>query len=149
MKENILVSACLLGDNTKYNGLNNYNDKVIELANYFNFIKICPEVFGGLSTPRVPAEIVNDKVLNKKGLDVTSNYNLGAQKALELAKKNNCKYAILKEKSPSCGVNKVYDGTFNGILIDSFGITTKLLIENNIKVYSENEIDKLLKDIDI
>ena len=149
MKRNILVSACLIGDNTKYNGLNNYNETVIKLAEHFNFIKICPEVFGGLSTPRIPAEVSGNKVLNKEGHDVTENYNFGAQLALNLAIKYDCKYAILKEKSPSCGVNKIYDGTFTSTLIDDMGITTRLLKLNNILVYSENEIEQFLKDVDL
>ena len=100
---------------------------------------------GGLSIPRDPSEIKGDKVISNKGNDVTKEYNLGAKIALELAKKYNCKKALLMEKSPSCGVRKIYDGTFSKNLIDGMGITTKLLYESKIEVYSKDEIDLLLR----
>ncbi len=143
--ENILVSACLLGENCKYNGKNNLNAKVVELKKKFSIIPVCPEVMGGLPTPRVPSEIQGDRVINKEGKDVTEEYNRGALLALELAKKHNCKIAILKEKSPSCGSKFIYDGTFTGAKILDSGVTTKLLRLNGILVYSEDEIDKLIK----
>lgn len=141
----ILVSACLLGYNCKYNGLNNLNEEVCNLE--FELVPFCPEVSGGLLTPRIPAEINQDNVYNKNGLDVTKEYNLGARNALNLCLKEDIKYAILKEKSPSCGVNRIYDGTFTGKLIDGSGFTTRLLRKNKIKVFSETEIDLLLKEI--
>lgn len=139
-KENVVVSACLLGYNCKYNGGNNLCKKLEKLKEQYNFIDICPEVLGGLSIPRVPSEIINDKVINKDGLDVTENYNKGARLALEKAINNNCKLAILKAKSPSCGCGKIYDGTFTGTLINGDGVATKLFKENNIKVITEEEI---------
>jgi uncharacterized protein YbbK (DUF523 family) len=139
-KPNIIVSACLLGCNCKYNGGNNYCEKIEKIKEQYNIIDICPEVLGGLPTPRVPSEIVGDKVINKEGLDVTNNYNAGANLALEKALNNNCKIAILKAKSPSCGSGKIYDGTFASNLIDGDGITTRLFKQHNIKVYSEEEI---------
>ena len=139
-KPNIIVSACLLGCNCKYNGSNNYCEKIEKLKEQYNIIDICPEVLGGLSTPRIPSEIVDDKVINKEGLDVTDNYNVGANLALEKALENNCKIAILKAKSPSCGSGKIYDGTFTSTLIDGDGITTRLFKQHNIKVYTEEEI---------
>jgi len=142
--EKILVSACLYGKNVKYNGKNNYIAKIKELEKKYELILICPEVFGGLSIPRDPSEINNNKVISIKGKDVTNNFNMGAKKALDLAIENNCKIAILKEGSPSCGKNYIYDGTFRSIKIDGMGITTKLLKENNIKIYNEKEIDLLL-----
>jgi uncharacterized protein YbbK (DUF523 family) len=140
--ENILVSACLTGENVKYDGYNNLNDKVVALKKRYNFILICPEVMGGLLIPRVPAEVKNNKVITKDNVDVTKEYHKGAQIALELAKKFNCKKAILKSKSPSCGKSR-YDGTFTHKLIDEYGITAQLLINNGIKVYTEEEIDNL------
>ncbi|MFI3330017.1 MAG: DUF523 domain-containing protein [bacterium] len=137
----ILVSSCLLGDNCKYNGGNNYCDIESKLSNY-EIIKFCPEVSGGLSIPRTPAEIVNDKVITSSGDDVTNEFTLGAIRCLELCKKHNIKKAILKEKSPSCGVNSIYDGTFSNTLIDGLGITTKLLKENGIEVISDIEFLK-------
>ena len=142
--ENLLVSACLVGLNCKYNGGNNYNSKILELMKKYNFILICPEYDGGLPIPRKPSEIKNGVVINSSFEDVTINFNAGAKKALELAKIYNCKKALLKEKSPSCGKNYTYDGTFSNKLIERSGISAKLLIDNNIKEYSENEIDKLL-----
>ncbi len=139
-KPNIIVSACLLGCNCKYNGGNNYCEKIEKLKEQYNIIDICPEVLGGLSTPRIPSEIVDDKVINKEGLDVTNNYNIGANLALEKALENNCEIAILKAKSPSCGSGKIYDGTFTSTLIDGDGIATRLFKQHNIKVYTEEEI---------
>ena len=144
--ENLLVSGCLLGKNTKYNGKNNYIPLIEKIKEKYNIIVICPEVMGGLSIPRDPSEISGNKVINNKMKDVTFEYNKGAEIALDLAIKNNCKKALLKEKSPSCGVNYIYDGTFSGNIICGMGITTKILVSNNIDVYSENEIDLLLND---
>ncbi len=132
----ILVSSCLLGDNCKYNGKNNYCNIESKLKNY-EIIKFCPEVEGGLSIPRTPAEIINNKVITAHNNDVTNEFNLGAQKCLDLCKKHNITKAILKEKSPSCGVNFIYDGTFNNKLIEGCGVTTKLLQDNGIVVISE------------
>ena len=144
--ENILVSACLLGENCKYNGGNNFNEKVALLKQKYNIIPICPESDGGLPTPRIPSEIQGNRVVNKEGLDVTKEYNKGALIALELAKKHHCRIAVLKEKSPSCGSKFIYDGTFTGTKIAASGVTTKLLSDNGILVYSEDEVDKLLNN---
>ena len=143
----IMVSACLLGDNVKYDGSNNKNTKLIEFLNDYEIIKVCPEVLGGLSIPRVPAEIQNNKVINKEGIDVTKEYLSGARKALEIAKKNNIKIAILKKNSPSCGSNKIYDGTFSHKLIESDGITVKLLKENGIKVFDEDNYSFIKREV--
>jgi uncharacterized protein YbbK (DUF523 family) len=144
-KINLIISSCLCGNNTKYNGGNNLIDKLELLEEKFNLITICPEVFGGLSTPRNPSEIKGNKVFSNTGVDVTKNFYDGALKALEILKQYNAKYALLKEGSPSCGVHKIYDGTFSGKKIPGFGVTTKMFKELGIKVYSENEIDELLK----
>lgn len=141
----VLVSACLLGHNTKYNGKNNLNEKLISLNDKLEFVLMCPEVEGGLSIPRTPAEIKENKVINKDNIDVTNNYLKGANLALEKALKNNIKVAIVKEKSPSCGKNYIYDGTFTNTLIEGKGITTSLLAENGIKVFTENEIELFLE----
>lgn len=143
MKEKLLISACLCGKNTKYNGKNNKID-ISLLENKYDLVLICPEVMGGLSTPRNPSEIKGNKVYSNQGLDVTENFNLGAKLSLAIALNNNIKYALLKEGSPSCGVNRVYDGTFSGNKINGMGITTKLLKENGIIIYSEEDIAKLL-----
>lgn len=141
MKEKILVSACLLGINCKYSGGNNLNEKVLSYIANKEVIPICPEILGGLSTPRPPSEIIGKKVLNNKDQDVTIEYQKGAEEALKLAKLFNVKKALLKAKSPSCGCGKIYDGTFSGTLIDGDGITTRLLKENGIEVITEIDLD--------
>lgn len=134
MKEKVLVSACLLGVDCKYNGGNNYDEEIFKELEKYELIPVCPEIFGGLPTPRKPSEIVGDKVINNEGLDVTNSFKRGAEETLELAKKLGVKRAILKAKSPSCGNGKIYDGTFTGTIIDGDGITTKFLKENGIEV---------------
>jgi uncharacterized protein YbbK (DUF523 family) len=144
-KINLIISSCLCGNNTKYNGGNNLIDKLDLLKEKFNLITICPEVFGGLTTPRNPSEIIGDKVFSNKGLDVTDNFHNGAKMAVDILKKYNAKYALLKEGSPSCGVHKVYDGTFSGVKISGSGITTQMFKKLGIIVFSENEVEELLK----
>lgn len=143
MKENILVSACFLKGGYKYNGKDNICQKVLALQEKYNFIIICPEFDGGLSSPRLPSEVVGNKVLNSCGDDVTKQFVDGANKALDLAKKYNCKKAILKANSPSCGKGQIYDGTFSHKLVDGNGIACDLLIKNGISVYTEFELDLL------
>ncbi len=140
MKENILISACLLGEKCRYDGESKIAPKVIALREKYNLISVCPEVLGGLKTPRVPCEIVKNKVLGKDKTDKTAEYMRGAAAALCLAKENNCKTAILKSKSPSCGKGLIYDGTFSGKLKKGNGVTAKLLAENGIRVLTEEEI---------
>lgn len=140
----ILVSSCLCGINCKYNGKNNFNSFVFELVNKGLAIPLCAEQLGGLTTPRVPAEIINNKVIDKNGNDVTEQFTNGANTVAEICKTLNIKTAILKSKSPSCGVGKVYDGSFSGKLIDKNGITAQLLINIGIKVFTENQIDELI-----
>lgn len=139
----ILVSACLAGLNCKYNGKNNYNEKIFNLVKEGKAIPICPEQLGGLTTPRTPSEIkyINGerRVITKEGIDVTKEYEKGAEEVLELAKKLNITKVILKDRSPACGKGKIYDGTFNGNLVEGNGILTDLLIKNNIEVISLEE----------
>ena len=142
---NILVSACLLGENCKWNGRNNSRENIIKLKEKYNLIPFCAEVLGGLPTPRIPSEIRGNKVFNQVELEVTQFFTRGAQRALEVAISNNCKYAILKDHSPSCGVTKVYDGTFSRNLIEGQGITARLLARNKIKVFSDENVDELIK----
>ena len=140
----IIVSACLVGINCKYNGDNNDNDKVKEYLKDKEYIIICPEQLGGLTTPRNPSEIINingeRKVFTCDNIDVTKNFINGAKESLKIAKIYNCKKALLKEGSPSCGCNFIYDGTFSGKKIPGQGITTTLFKENNIEVFSEKEL---------
>ena len=140
----ILVSACLVGINCKYNGGNNYNKKIFELVKKGEAIPICPEQLGGLQTPRIPSEIkiIDGKrhVINKEGEDVTQNFEKGAEEVLELAKKLNIKKAILQPRSPSCGVGKIYSGNFNGELIEGNGILAELFIKNGIEIINPDEL---------
>ena len=139
----LLVSACLLGIDCKYNGKNNKNEKVLELLKDHNLIPVCPEIMGGLATPRIPAEINENEVITKDGQNVTKQYQKGAEETLKIAKLYNCQAAILKEKSPSCGCGKIYDGTFTGTLIDDDGITARLLKEHGIKITGETTLDMI------
>lgn len=145
-KTAILTSACLLGVCCRYDGESKPCADVISLRDKFILLPICPEEDGGLPTPRTPSERVDDKVLMRDGRDVTENYNKGAMIALERAKSFGCTAAILKARSPSCGKGRIYDGSFSGNLTDRDGVTAELLIKNGIKVYTEDEIDLLLKD---
>ena len=142
--ENILISACLLGIGCRYDGKHKANSNVLSLGEKYNLIPVCPEIYGGLPTPRVPSERIGDKVMMKDGRDVTENYRRGAQEALELCRIYNIKTAILKERSPSCGKGEIYDGTFSGTLTERDGVTAELLIANGIRVLGESEINILL-----
>ncbi|MDO4588780.1 MAG: DUF523 domain-containing protein [Fusobacterium sp.] len=142
---NILISGCLLGLKCRYDGKEKKLPEIEKLIKEYNLIPICPEQLGGLVTPRTPAEIINAKVITQDNKDVTDKYKLGAEEALKLAKLFDCKKAILKENSPSCGCGKIYDGTFSHKLIDGNGITADLFLKNNIEVIGESQIKKLLK----
>ena len=137
-----LISACLIGENVKYDGQNNYHNIARELYEKGLAIPVCPEVFGGMSIPRIPSEIQGDKVVSKDGLDVTDFFMKGAEKTLQIALKNNINIAILQSRSPSCGSKQIYDGTFTNTLIDGQGITTKLLEENGIMVITIEEFER-------
>ena len=137
-KEKILISACLIGLNCKYNGGNNENSKLVELMKEKDLVPICPEQLGGLKTPRVSAERKQEKVITKEGVDVTKEYQKGAEEVLNLAKKLNIKKAILKSRSPSCGIDEIYDGTFFFFLIKRDGVTAELLKKNGIEVISSD-----------
>ena len=141
--KSILISACLLGVACRYDGLSKPLDREIieKLKEQYHLIPVCPEIMGGLPTPRIPSEISSGrKVLRKDGEDVTENYIRGAKEALRLTEIFECDTALLKEKSPSCGCGKIYDGTFSRTLIYGDGITAELLKENGIRVIGESEI---------
>ena len=144
--EKILISACLVGDKTRYDGKSNYHPLIKELLEKYELVPFCSEVEGGLGVPRLPSEIVNGKVINSKGKDVTSNYIAGAKKALMICQYLDIKIAILKDGSPACGVSEIHDGSFSGAKIKGMGITASLLSKNGIKVISEKEIETLLNN---
>ena len=141
--KNILVSKCLLGYPCRYDGKSIPCGDVIGLKDEYNLIPVCPEELGGLETPRIPAEIIGDKVVRKDGVDITAEYTMGAKLALSYALENGCEIAILKSKSPSCGKDRIYDGTFTGTLTSGYGITARLLMSKGIHILDESEINKL------
>lgn len=143
MKEKILISACLLGMPCRYDGRSKPKKEISSLRERYVLIPVCPEVFGGLSTPRLPCELQNGKVIRKDGADMTFFYEKGAQTVLRLAKKHGCTVAVLKENSPSCSPHKHYDGSFTKSLVDGPGLTAQLLSENGIRVFGEDDIHKL------
>ena len=141
----LLVSACLLGCPCRYDGKSKPNDAVLALMSQYTLIPICPEQMGGLATPRIPAERKDGGVFTENGGDVTGQYRRGAEEALRLARLYGCKYAILKERSPSCGSGQIYDGSFSQTLISGDGVTAQLLKEHGITVYHEDNFEELLK----
>lgn len=139
----ILVSACLLGLRVRYDGQSRPNEAVIRLKEKNELIPVCAEVFGGLPTPRVPAERVGDRVVTRDGRDVTAEYVRGAEQVAYLARLYGCTYAILKEKSPSCGKGMIYDGTHTGTLIEGDGVLAELLAGMGVTVLGESEVGQL------
>ncbi len=142
-KEIILISACLLGQNCRYDGKSKPVSEVLKLKEFYDLIPICPEVIGGLKTPRIPAEIQGERVVTKNNKDVTENYHNGAYWASSVCRMKNIKLAVLKEKSPSCGVHMIHDGSFSGKTIPGQGITTKKLVKQGVKVINEEEAIEL------
>ena len=136
----IAVSACLLGENCKYNGGNNFSEKVSEFIKGHEVIPVCPEVLGGLPTPRESSEIVKGVVRHKDGTSVDEEFRRGADLALKLVIDNDVELVILQSRSPSCGVKNVYDGSFSGTLIQGQGVFARLLTEKNIKVIDVSEL---------
>ncbi|OBZ32470.1 DUF523 domain-containing protein [Megasphaera sp. DISK 18] len=138
---NILISSCLLGQYCRYDGKTKTYDVIRPLLGRddLHFIPICPEQAGGLATPRPAAERCGDKVMTKDGLDVTRQYERGAEAALYLARLFHCEKAILKAKSPSCGCGLIYDGTFSRTLTEGDGVTAALLKAEGIEVFSEGD----------
>ena len=146
-KEAILVSACLLGVPCRYDGASKPCSAAEELREWYRLIPVCPEQLGGLPTPRPASEIGPDgRVRNRLGTDVTAEYHAGAEDALRIARENGCRLAVLKEKSPSCGAGKVYDGNFDGTLTDGDGITVRLLKSYGIRVIGESGIHALIRE---
>lgn len=142
-RDKILVSACLMGKNCKYSGGNNYSQKLIDHIEKTGckVIEVCPEVMGGLPTPRVPSEIANGIVKNREGKSVNKEFYLGAEKALEIAKQEKIDYAILQSRSPSCGCKEIYDGTFTGKKIPGMGIFAKMLKEEGFILIDVEDLE--------
>ena len=146
MKENvakILVSACLLGMNCRYCGGGCWDERAAGLLAEYCLIPVCPEQLGGLPTPREPDEILNGRVVERGGRDNTEAFERGAREALRAARLFGCEFALLKERSPSCGANMIYDGTFTGRRTAGAGVAARLLADAGIRVFSEEHIDEL------
>ena len=142
--EKLLISACLLGVSCRYDGKSKPVSGIDKLVEKYELIPVCAEIFGGLPTPRNPAEIQGEKVITNDGRDVTSEYTKGAEEVLRLGKLFGAKKALLKERSPSCGNGIIHNGKFDGGVVPGFGKTAALLIENGFEVFGESEIEKLL-----
>lgn len=136
----IAVSACLLGENCKYNGGNNFSKKVDEFIKGHEVVSVCPEVLGGLPTPREAAEIVDGIVMQRNGNSVDDEFRKGAQRALNTIIENDVELVILQSRSPSCGVNYIYDGSFTGKLIPGEGVFAKILQKANIRVIDVEDL---------
>lgn len=145
---NILVSACLLGVNCRYNGKGELASGIRELMERCHPVPVCPEIMGGLPTPRTPAERSGGRVITRDGGDVTDAYERGAEEAVRLAKLYGCRYAVLKERSPSCGSGTIYDGTFTGTRIPGDGVTAARLAQEGVAVYGESSIGQLISDME-
>ena len=138
----IAVSACLLGVNCKYNGGNNYNDKLAKFLEGHEVVGVCPEVLGGLPTPRPTSEIVDGVARHKDGTSVDKEFRKGAEESMKIVKETGAELVILQSRSPSCGIGTIYDGTFSKTLISGDGVFVKLLKENGIRVMDVKEIEE-------
>ncbi|MGE5597962.1 MAG: DUF523 domain-containing protein [Bacteroidota bacterium] len=150
----ILASACLLGRRCRYDGGHCAHPAVLRLARHRQIVPICPEIAGGLRTPRAPAEILGGDgrdvlagralVLDREGRDLTGAFLAGARAAAALAREHGARAAILKEHSPSCGVRWIYDGSFSGRRVPGQGVATARLAEEGVRVLSEEECGETL-----
>lgn len=150
----VLISACLLGERVRYNGSDiSTKHKILDSWHAEGrLVPICPEVAGGLTVPRPPAEILNGdgrtvlennaKVMTRTGSDVTAAFLKGANEALAFARERKCRLAILTEKSPSCGSSLIHDGTFSAGLRQGRGVTTQLLEENGVRVFNQHQVEQ-------
>lgn len=143
----IMVSACLAGENCKYNGGNNRSGKVLRLMDANEVLTVCPEQMGGLPTPRVPSEIRDGIVTAKDGRIVDAQFRAGAAKCLEIAKKEQPDLIVLQSRSPSCGVKQRYDGTFSGKLVDRAGVTAQLLMDNGFRCIDVEDLFEVHNDV--
>ena len=145
-----IISACLAGENVKYNGGNNYNQKVMDFLKDKEYVLVCPETAGGLKAPRDPAERIGDKVIDRVGRDLTEAFHEGARRCLEqileTTSPEDIEGAILKARSPSCGSGVIYDGTFSGRKIPSEGITAAMLREAGYRVISEKDVEAIERE---
>ena len=144
MKEKLIVSACLMGRPTRYDGRSVGHPEAKELSKKYDVIEVCPEVLGGLETPRSPSERQGERVVMRSGRDVTAEFLAGAMRVYQLCLEHGAKRVLLKERSPSCGSGMIYDGSFSGRLTKGDGVTAEYLRARGIEVLGESEIHKLL-----
>ena len=140
--ERLLISACFLGKNCKYSGGNNAlpPELLARLREKYHLVPVCPEQLGGLPTPRQPSERRGELVATRDYENVTAEFERGAEEALKLCHLYRCRYAILKERSPSCGTGWIYDGSFRGRLVHGYGVTAELLASYGVTVLGESEV---------
>lgn len=143
MKKPLLISACLIGAPCRFDGQSKSRVNISELSEKYNLIPICPEIYGGLPTPRVPSERCGEHVIMADGADVTENFRRGALVSVDFARALGAGAALLKERSPSCGHGKIYDGSFTHTLRDGDGVAAEALALSGVKIYGESEIEKL------
>ena len=136
----IVVSACLLGENCKYNGGNNYNAAVAEFVKGKEVLAICPEMMAGMGCPRTPIEIVNGALMDRNGNNVDASLRKAVAQAMELIRKEDIQCAVLQSRSPTCGVNQIYDGSFSGKLIPGSGIFAQALRESGYRVVDAEDL---------
>lgn len=136
----ILVSACLIGENCKYNGKNNYNPRVAQYLAGKEYLAVCPETLGGLGVPRNPAELVNGRAIDDHGNDVDERFRAGVAEALRRIEGEDIELAILQSRSPTCGVRQIYDGSFSKRLIDGQGMLAAALKERGIRLVDAEEV---------
>lgn len=143
----LLISACLLGIPCRYDAKSVPlpADQIARLTEHFDLIPVCPETLGGLPTPRIPSERSGDRVINRNGTDVTEQYRRGAEATAEICRICGAKLALLKERSPSCGSGKIYDGSHTGTLTDGDGATAQRLKKDGVRIFGESELDGLIE----
>lgn len=139
MKIEYIASACLCGLNCRYDGKTKPVEAIVKLCNAGKVLPLCPESLGGLQAPRPPCEWRNGRAMDKNGCDRTDNFELGSEKALQMANASGCRKAILKSRSPSCGVGQIYDGTFTGTLIPGNGLWAEKLLKAGFEVFTEDD----------
>lgn len=146
-REAILISACLMGVNCRYDGGGKTVPELEELMGLAQLVPVCPEIMGGLPTPRTPAERQGDRVCMRDGTDVTEAFCKGAGEAARLAKLYGARAAVLKERSPSCGSGTIYDGSFSGALTSGWGVAGEALREQGLRIYGESHIGELIWEL--
>lgn len=148
MKERVVVSQCLLGVRCRYDGKCAVNERVCREAAARGWIPVCPEALGGMTTPRAPSERSGERVMNCEGADVTDCFRCGAEEALRIAELYGARFALLKERSPSCGCGEIYDGSFTGKKTAGDGVTAELFRSAGIEVFGESRIDALIEKLE-